>query len=130
MRVSRVACIAGILCVLPFGLLPARSQSGGYHLLKNVPLGAAPGGGEYFDYLTFDPSARRLYLSHGTEVKVLDPDNDRVVGAISGLKRCHGIALVSELGKGFITDGTDAKVIIFDIASLQPTGAIHTQPDA
>jgi len=44
-----------------FGFQPA----GGYHLLRKVQLGAAPGGSEYFDYITFDPAARRAYLSHG-----------------------------------------------------------------
>src|SRR6516162_2224805 len=113
------------------GALAASSpQSGGYHLLKKIPLSAAPGGGEYFDYLTVDPSARRVYLSHGTEVKVVDADTGAAVGTISGLKRCHGIALVNELGKGFITDGEAAKVIIFDVASLKATGEVKTEPDA
>ena len=93
----------------------ATPPAGSYHLLKKVPLGAAPGGGEYFDYLTIDSAARRVYVSHGTEVKVLDADSAAVVGTISGLKRCHGIALVKDLGKGFITDGDAAKV-----PALQP----------
>src|SRR6202171_2331321 len=76
----------------------------GYHLIKKVPLGAAPGGGEYFDYVTVDSAGRRVYLSHGAEVKVLDADNFSVVGSITGLKRCHGVAVVPEVGKGFITD--------------------------
>jgi YVTN family beta-propeller protein len=128
MRSSRVMAVC--LCFLPFVLLSARSQSGGYHLLKKVSLSAAPGGGEYFDYLTFDPSARRVYLSHGTEVKVVDADSDQVVGIIPALKRCHGVALVGDLGKGFITDGSAAKVVIFDIATLKLTAEIKTEPDA
>jgi DNA-binding beta-propeller fold protein YncE len=116
---------------LPLTLLAAvNPQSSGYHLLKKIPLSAAPGSGEYFDYLTVDPSARRVYLSHGTEVKVVDADTGAVVGVISGLKRCHGIALVNELGKGFITDGDAAKVVIFDIANLKVTGEVKTAPDA
>jgi DNA-binding beta-propeller fold protein YncE len=107
----------------------ATPPAGSYHLLKKVPLGAAPGGGEYFDYLTIDSAARRVYLSHGTEVKVLDADSAAVVGTISGLKKCHGIALVKDLGKGFITDGDAAKVIVFDIASLKVTGEIKSEPD-
>ena len=111
-------------------LAAANPQSGGYHLLKRIPLSAAPGGGEYFDYLTVDASARRVYLSHGTEVKVVDADTGAVVGTIPGLKRCHGIALVNELGKGFITDGDAAKVVIFDMPSLKVTGDVKTEPDA
>jgi YVTN family beta-propeller protein len=114
-----------------FAVLAATNpQSGGYHLLKTIPLTAAPGGGEYFDYLTVDPSARRVYLSHGTEVKVVDADTGAVVGVVSGLKRCHGIALVNELSKAFITDGDAAKVVVFDIATVKVTGEVKTEPDA
>ena len=85
-----------------FALLGAVAMAApgtGYHLIKKISLGAAPGGGEYFDYVTVDSAARRVYLSHGAEVKVLDADNFSVVGTISGLKRCHGLVVLPELGK-------------------------------
>src|ERR1700682_2818779 len=107
----------------------ANPPGSGYHLLKKVPLGGAPGGGEYFDYVTVDVDARRVYLSHGTEVKVIDADTFAVVGTISGLKRCHGILLLPELGKGFITDGEAGKVIVFDPKTLKKTGEIKNSPD-
>jgi DNA-binding beta-propeller fold protein YncE len=100
-----------------------------YHLVKVVPLGAAPGESEYFDYVTVDAGGRRVYIAHGTEVKVLDADSFSVVGSITGLKRCHGVALVPELSKGFITDGDGAKVLVFDIKTLKITGEIRTYPD-
>ena len=102
----------------------------GYHLLKRIPLGAAEGGGEYFDYITVDSTARRLYLSHGTEVKVLDADSLAVVGSITGLKRDHGIALVPDVGRGFITDGDAAQIIMFDLKTLKTVGAIKGEKDA
>jgi YVTN family beta-propeller protein len=108
----------------------AGPAAGGYHLLKKIPLGGAPGGGEYFDYITVDADARRVYLSHGTEVKVVDADSGAVVGTMGGFKRCHGVLLVKELGKGFITDGDAASVHVFDIASLKVTGQIKSEPDA
>jgi DNA-binding beta-propeller fold protein YncE len=92
-------------------------------------LGAAPGGGEYFDYVTVDSAARRVYLSHGAEVKVIDADNFSVVGTISGLKRCHGIVVLPDLGKGFITDGDSGKVVVFDLKSLKITAEIKNSPD-
>jgi DNA-binding beta-propeller fold protein YncE len=101
----------------------------GYHLIKKIPLGAAPGGGEYFDYVTVDSPARRVYLSHGAEVKVLDADNFTVVGTISGLKRCHGVLILSELSKGFITDGEAGIVAVFDPKTLKITGRIKGSPD-
>src|ERR1700730_5872328 len=108
----------------------AGPPAGGYHLLKKIPLGAAEGGGEYFDYLTFDAASRRVYVSHGTEVKVLNADSGAVVGTISGLKRCHGIAVVPELGRGFITDGDLAQVIIFDLKTLKTIGQANADKDA
>jgi YVTN family beta-propeller protein len=107
----------------------AAQAPGTYHLLKKIPLGAAPGGGEYFDYITVDAAARRVYLSHGSEVKVVDADSGAVVGTMGGFKRCHGVVLVKDVGKGFITDGDGAKVFVFDIASLKITGEIKSEPD-
>jgi hypothetical protein len=106
------------------------ATSGGYHLVKKVPLGAAEGGGEYFDYITLDASARRIYASHGTEVQVLNADTGAPIGKISGLKRCHGVALVPDLGKGFISDGDLGQVIIFDLKSFQKLGEAKAEDDA
>src|SRR6202162_1329282 len=130
MKASVLGCFAVCVSLLVLsGLAPASPPTGSYHLIKKVPLAAAPGGGEYFDYITADAPARRIYVSHGTEVVVLDADNFSVVGTIGGLKRCHGVALVSNLGKGFITDGDAQKVLVFDIKSLKVTGEIKTEPD-
>jgi DNA-binding beta-propeller fold protein YncE len=106
------------------------AAGGGYHLLRKVSLGAAEGGGEYFDYINFDAASRRVYLSHGTEFKVLDADTDKVVATIGGMKRNHGVALVPEVGRGFITDGDAGEVIVFDLKTFQKTGTIKADKDA
>src|ERR1700730_11358488 len=112
------------------GIVAMASPPGpGYHLLKKIPLSAALGGGEDFDYITVDSAARRVFLSHGTEVKVLDADNFSVVGTISGLKGCHGVLVLSELGKGFVTDGEAANVAVFDLKTLKITHTIKSAPD-
>jgi YVTN family beta-propeller protein len=123
--VGHVTC--ALLLIFAFGMR-ASAQSVNYHLLKTVPLGAAPGGGEYFDYVMADPDARRVYVSHGTEVKVVDADTGDVVGTIAGLKKCHGIAVAD--GKGFITDGDEGKVFVFDVKTLKITGEIKTADDS
>jgi len=125
---SRSAC--GLFVVLLGVLAAASPLAVHYHLLKKAPLGAAGGGREYFDYLTVDSGTRRVYASHGTEVKVADADSAAVVGTISGLKQCHGIALVEELGKGFISDGGAAKTLIFDMATLKVSGEVKGEEDA
>jgi len=130
MRRSRsLPCAVG-LGFLWLGAYALAFQPSGYHLLKKIPFGAAAGGGEYFDYITFDAAARRVYLSHGTEVKVVDADSGAVVGAVTGLKRDHGIAVVPELGRGFISDGDAGEAVIFDLKTLQPIGRVKADDDA
>src|SRR5271157_5167561 len=101
----------------------ATAATGGYHLLKKYSFGPAEGSTrEYFDYITVDSSARRVYLSHGTEIKVMDADNGSLIGNITGLKQDHGVAIASEFGRGFISDGAQGKVIIFDLKTLKVIG--------
>ena len=101
----------------------------GYHLLKKIPLGAAPSGTEYFDYVVVDPDARRVYLTHGSEVKVINADTYEVLGSIGPLQKCHGVLVLKDLGKGFITDGDAQEVTVFDLASMKITGHIKTNEE-
>src|SRR5438067_2472564 len=101
-----------------------------YHLVSTYKFGAAKGGREYFDYMTFDSGSRRLYLSHGTEVLVVNADSGKEEGKISGLKLSHGVAVIPELGRGFISDGADSKAIIFDLKTLKIVGEAIAAPDA
>src|SRR5207245_10097775 len=101
-------------------LLMAAAES--YHLLKKYSIGQAEGSTrEYFDYITVDSAARRVYLSHGTEIRVIDADSGSVVGTVGGLKQTHGVAIADEFGRGFITDGAQGKVIIVDLKTLKVT---------
>jgi hypothetical protein len=113
-----------IILTMSSGLTVAAPATGSYHLLKKIPLGEAPGGLEYFDYLVVDPPARRVYATHASEVRVFDADTFAEVGKISGLKKAHGLALVQEVGKGYITDGDAYEVVVFDIKTLKVTGRI------
>lgn len=119
-------CCIWVLFACVLTTAPARA----YHLIKTVPLGAAEGGGEYFDYITVDSAARRVYVSHGTEIKVLDADSYAVLGTISGFKRDHGVALVPELGRGFVSDGVLGQAIIFDLKTLKKIGEAKADQDA
>jgi DNA-binding beta-propeller fold protein YncE len=132
MKSSRVPRIAAFVSLIVLGVLAfAASAKGGYHLLKKYTFGAAEGSTrEYFDYITVDSSARRVYLSHGTEIKVIDADTGALVGNITGLKQDHGVALAPEFGRGFISDGGEGKVVIFDLKTLKPTGEAKADKDA
>ena len=133
MRLSsliRLGICSALLLVLS-SLTGAHPPEGTYHLLKKYSFGAAPGSTrEYFDYITVDSAARRVYLSHGAEVKVLDADTGESIGNIGGLKLCHGIALAPEFGRGFITDGGAGKIVIFDLKTLKTVGEVNAAPDA
>src|SRR5207302_2418020 len=77
-----------------------------------------PGNGG-FDYLTIDSAARRLYLSHGTQVDVVDADSGKVIGTIPDTPGVHGIAIASDFGHGFTSNGRENKVSMFDPSTLQ-----------
>src|SRR6266568_1321273 len=79
---------------------------------------SVPGNGGY-DYLTIDSDVRRLYLSHGTQVDVVDADNGKLVGTILDTPGVHGIAIASEFKHGFTSNGRENKVSMFDPSTLQ-----------
>lgn len=119
-----------MLGALMFGVTAFAATTVNYHLANTYKFGAAPGDREYFDYITFDPDSRRLYLSHGSEVLVVNADTGEEEGKISGLKQSHGVAVVPEVGRGFISDGAQGKAIIFDLKTLKVVGEAKAAPDA
>jgi hypothetical protein len=84
----------------------------------------AVGGEGGWDYLTVDSEARRLYVSRGNRVTVLNLDTEAVVGELADTPGVHGIAVVPELGKGFTSNGQDSSVTVFDLKTLRPTNKI------
>jgi DNA-binding beta-propeller fold protein YncE len=108
--------IVALLCALLMGAAAGYGQTaGGYHLLKKIQV---EGDGTW-DYLAIDQNARRLYVSHQTQVEVIDLDSEKPVGKISGMNGVHGIAVAPKLGCGFITSGNNSTVKMFDLKTLQ-----------
>src|SRR5712664_815629 len=87
----------------------------GYKVQTRYPV---PGTGSW-DYVTLDSAARRLYISHATQVEVLDADSGKLVGTIPDTPGVHGIALAPAFKHGFTSNGRENKVSMFDIATLQ-----------
>ena len=106
---------------------PAVSPQG-FHQVAKYKLGGEGG----WDYLTMDSATRRLYISRGTRVVVINIDTGAVVGEIPNTNGVHGVAVASEFGKGFVSDGRDDKVTVFDLNTLKPTGEVKAgrNPDA
>jgi DNA-binding beta-propeller fold protein YncE len=106
----------------------SRAASAGYHVTKTLPVG----GDEGWDYVAVDSEARRVYVSHGTHVVVLDADSGAVAGDIPDTQGVHGIAIASDLGRGFTSNGRANTVTIFDLKTLKTLSSVKagTNPDA
>src|ERR1700691_1142213 len=99
-----------------------------YHITKKISIA----GQSSWDYLAVDEAARRLYVSHGTQVEVIDVDSGTIVGKIANTPGVHGIAIAPESGRGFVSDGQSSTVTIFDLKTLRTIAevAVGKKPDA
>jgi DNA-binding beta-propeller fold protein YncE len=84
------------------------------------------GGNGFWDYLTVDNEARRLYVSHGNHVVVIDLNTYKEVGDIPNTPGVHGIAIANDLNRGFISCGQSNAAIIFDLKTLNVLGQVKT----
>jgi YVTN family beta-propeller protein len=98
-------------------------QAGGaYQLLKEIPVGGEGG----WDYMTVDSAGQRLYVSHATEVVVIDLATDTVAGHVADTPGVHGLAPAPELGRGFVSDGRENKASIVDLKTLATISKVDT----
>lgn len=97
-------------------------------MIKRLPLGGDGG----WDYLSVDSDARRLYISRGTHVMVVDIDTEKLVGDIPDTPGVHGVAIAPELNRGFTSNGRANTATIFDLKTLKAIGHVKTgtNPDA
>src|SRR6201997_5426552 len=104
------------------------SAATNYQLLKKVPV---PGAGGW-DYVIVDESPRRVYITHATQVDVMDADSLAIVGTIQNTPGAHGVAIATEFGRGYITAGKSDAVIPFDLKTLKtlPEIKVGKKPDA
>ena len=113
-----------------FAVMLADAQSppaaGPYHVAEIFQVGGAGG----WDYITVDPEHRHLYLPRTTHTMVLDATTGKSVADIPGQKGNHGVALVPSARRGFITDGKDGSVIIFDLRTFEVLGKVKAADDA
>jgi DNA-binding beta-propeller fold protein YncE len=123
----------GVIC-LSFSLQAApapapQTNPSGYHLIDSLLLGGETG----WDLYGLDTAAKRLYISRGTRVQVLDCTKDSLVGEIPNTNGVHGIAVAPFAGKGFTSNGKDSSVTVFDLKTLKQVAVIKLQaskPDA
>lgn len=98
-----------------------------YHVVDHWKVGGQGG----WDYLLSDDAAHRLYLTHNSRVEVVDTTTGKAIGAITGLKSTHGVALNPDGKRGYISDGAGNAIVVFDRSdfSVKATVAAGTNPD-
>lgn len=106
--------IKSVLATLFLGALLFQSGTG-YKVIGRYSVGGTGG----FDYIGIDSAARRLYVSHATQVEVLDADSGKLVGTIADTPGVHGAAIASAFKHGFTSNGRENKVSMFDPTTLQ-----------
>ncbi len=99
--------------------------TGRYKYLKTIGVGAEGG----WDYAATDEVGRRVYVTHGTKIVVIDIDKDEVVGEITDTPGVHGFAIAPELGLGFSSNGRENKSSIVDLKTLQTKSKVDTGPN-
>ncbi len=125
--------VISCFCLLFFGLSPLAAQptitSPAYTFLHKIGLS---GDGKW-DYQKMDGERERLFVSHGDRIHIIDLKTEQPIGEITGLKGVHGIALAKDLAKGYISNGTDNTITIFDYNTfkvLQTLTVVGKKADA
>src|SRR5438045_4860153 len=107
-------------------IAPALAQDRQYHVSNTFHIGGEGG----WDYLTVDSANKLLYVPRSTHTMVIEANSGKTVADMPGQARNHGVALVPDAGRGFITDGRDACVYVFDLKSHEVLGKIKADQDA
>src|SRR5580700_8996335 len=126
---SVLLAIAGLAVISVVGSSRAGAAgSSGYHVIKTISVPGDDG----WDYVAVDSDARRVYISHGTHVVVMNADTYAIEGDIPDTPGVHGIAVAADLGRGFISSGRANTATIFDLKTLKTIGTVKTDanPDA
>src|SRR5580692_11611397 len=122
---SRNLSAALLIAVVSLTLSARSVAQGTWAVEKTFHIGGEGG----MDYITVDAQNHRLYVPRSSHTMVIDADSGKTIADIPGQKHNHGVALVPEAGRGFISDGNGA-VVIFDLKTNAVLGTVAAQPDA
>ncbi len=95
-------------------MLPCALAQTPYKVVDHWKVGGTGG----WDYLMDDAPQHRLYVTHNSRVEVIDTESGKVIGAVSGLKSTHGVALDPDGKIGYISDGQGNAIVVFDRKTL------------
>ena len=126
----RMRLLGGIVLFVAVVFSSSAKSPVHYQLKQKFTLGGEGG----WDYLTYDPEGKRLFISRATRVQVVDPEKGNLIMEIPNTPGVHGIALAQDLGKGFTSNGRENTVTVFDLKTLKETAKIKLDgaenPDA
>ncbi len=88
------------------------------------------GGDGSWDYIVPDPPQHRVFIGRQTRVMVVDENDGKLLGEVTGIKGAHGVAVADGAGHGFATSGNDASVVMFDLKTFKALGRIAAAEDA
>jgi DNA-binding beta-propeller fold protein YncE len=109
-----------VLCLSALAM--ATPAAGAYRLLQTIPVPGDDG----WDHPTVDSAARRLYVTHGTHVAVIDVDSGELVGKINNTPGIHFTVIDPERDRGFISNGGAASLTIFNTKTLATIGEVKS----
>ena len=113
-------------CVLVTNVNADDAKSPAYTLTKTLKIGGQGG----WDYATIDEGGKVLYLTRSTHTLAVDAQTGKIISDFGPTKRAHGVALVPDLNRGFISDGEAGTVVIFDLKTHEVLGTIAAADDA
>lgn len=122
---SRNVFVGFLIAVVSFTFCGSVAAQGTWAVEKTFHVGGEGG----WDYVTADARNHRLYVPRSTHTMVIDADSGKTIADIAGQKHNHGVALVPEAGRGFISDGSGA-IVIFDLKTNAVLGTLKAHPDA
>lgn len=100
--------------------------SPGYRVTHTFPVG----GDGSWDYVVPDPPQHRVFIGRQNRVMVVDANDGKLLGEVTGINGAHGVAVASRSGHGFATSGNDASVVMFDLNTFKTLGKIPAAEDA
>jgi len=112
-------------------IIPSHSfaqQKTGFHVIADFPIHSTGG----WDYITADGASKRVYVSHGMQVNVIDAATGDSIGYIPDTKGVHGIAIAHDFNKGYTSNGRGNNISVFDLKTLKVLKQVNagTNPDA
>ena len=123
---ARFSCLVILFVVAFVGIQPAAAADQTYALSRTIKVGGDGG----WDYITVDAAGKLLYVTRTTHTMVIDAATGQTVHDIPGTARAHGVVLMPDLGRGFITDGKGASVLVFDLNTGATLGKVPAAEDA